>query len=82
MWINTTFIELVYRRIDILVNQHKLIRRIIVTVILLLNVWIARQIFQDISEITGPAAAAYATAAGLLNLPLLYYFKQRDKEHD
>lgn len=62
------------------ISEHRGVRRTLLAVLTLLNGWISWQVFKDITKITGAAAAAYATAAGLLNAPLLFYFHHRHQD--
>lgn len=62
------------------IRDHKAIRRIVLAIILALMTWVILQVFDDVTKITAPVAAALSTVVGLLSVPIGFYFRDRAEE--
>lgn len=65
---------------DRLVEEHKFFRRAALSLAVIVCGWTTYQIFVDIEKISNAAAAAYATATGLLGVTTKWYFEMRDQD--
>jgi len=72
-------IDYVKRLLNLLFEEYKLVRRLSVLWVFIIVTWITSVVFADLSLITTPVTAAYASVVGMLTTVLVFYGKGREK---
>lgn len=63
-----------------LLENHKLVRRLLVLWACLLITVVTFVVFRDLAQVTAPVAAAYSTVVGILSCVLGFYQWTRHRE--
>ena len=66
--------------VECLFEKHKLVRRLLVFWSVTLITWVITRVFDDLSQLTAPVAAALATVTGLLTAVIAFYQWSRQFE--